>query len=191
MRSRMRLSPPCRRDDLPMYSKDDETADPIASTPVRRLPAYTSARFLPAAVSGLGGFITIYLLARLSLSLATLLLVAPFGPSCVLVFARPQSPLAHPRNVIGGHLISAFIGLAVLHLVGAQPLALALAVGLAIAAMQFSGTLHPPAGADPLVVIMTGASWTFLALPILAGAVTIVGVAYVYHRCVSRRVYPS
>ena len=178
------------RDNPPMHSQDNDTADPIALTPISRLSAYCAARFLPAAISGLGGFVTIYLLAQFSLSFETLLLVAPFGASCVLVFALPQSPLAHPRNVIGGHLISAFIGLAVLHSLGTGPLALALAVGLAISAMQFSGTLHPPAGADPLVVILSGASWSFLAAPILAGTVTIVAVAYAYHRFVSRRAYP-
>lgn len=98
--------------------------------------------------------LAIALLARLSVSLNTPLLIAPFGASCVLVFAIPQSPLAQPRNVIGGHLLSSAIGLAVFGLMGASPLAYGLAVGLAIAAMQFSGTLHPPAGADPIVVIL-------------------------------------
>ena len=56
-----------------------------------------------AAVSGLGGFIVITLLALLTADFHTLLLIAPFGASCVLVFALPQSPLAQPRNVIGGH----------------------------------------------------------------------------------------
>jgi CBS-domain-containing membrane protein len=148
-------------------------------------------RAIAAAISGLGGFVTIYLLARLSASLNTVLLIAPFGASCVLVFALPQSPLAQPRNVIGGHLISAFVGLAVLTLFGVSPLTYALAVGLAIAAMQLTGTLHPPAGADPIVVLLAGAGWPFLLTPILAGTVSIVITAIIYHRCVSKRPYPS
>lgn len=144
-----------------------------------------------ALVSGFGCFLVIYILSELSTTLGVLLLVAPFGASCVLVFALPQSPLAQPKNVIGGHLISAFIGVAVFALLGAHPLSFALAVGLAIAAMQATETLHPPAGADPIVVLATGASWSFLAMPMLAGTTLIVGLAYCYHRFVSHRSYPG
>jgi CBS-domain-containing membrane protein len=77
------------------------------------------------------------------------LLVAPFGASCVLVVALPASPLARPRNVIGGHLIATGAGLCVFTLLGAGPLTLALGVGLAISAMLLTGTLHPPARANP------------------------------------------
>ncbi|MFK0161072.1 HPP family protein [Rhizobium sp. NPDC090279] len=148
-------------------------------------------RIWPATVSGLGGFLVIYVLAQLSQTLGVLLLVAPFGASCVLVFALPQSPLAQPKNVIGGHLISAFIGIAVYGLLGAHPLSFALAVGLAIAAMQVTGTLHPPAGADPIVVLATGASWSFLVMPMLAGTLLIVAAAYCFHRFISHRSYPG
>lgn len=149
-----------------------------------------ATRATAALVSGLGGFVTIYLLARISASFDIVLLVAPFGASCVLVFALPQSPLAQPRNVIGGHLISAFVGLAVLSLFGVSPATFALAVGLAIFAMQLTGTLHPPAGADPIVVMIAGAGWSFLLTPFLVGTIAIVMVAYVYHRFVSKRSYP-
>jgi CBS-domain-containing membrane protein len=163
----------------------------INNPPLESWNARIGRRIWPAAVSGLGGFLVIYLLSQLSASFGVLLLVAPFGASCVLVFALPQSPLAQPRNVIGGHLISAFIGIAIFGLLGAHPLSFALAVGLAIAAMQATGTLHPPAGADPIVVLATGASWSFLVMPMLAGTLVIVAVAYCYHRFVSRRSYPS
>ena len=160
------------------------------SISTRLLDHPITTRAIAAAVSGLGGFATIYLLAQLSASLNAVLLIAPFGASCVLVFALPQSPLAQPHNVIGGHLISAFVGLAVLSLLGVSPLTYALAVGLAIAAMQLSGTLHPPAGADPIVVLLAGAGWQFLLTPILAGTLAIVSAAFIYHRWVSKRSYP-
>src|SRR3984885_7314362 len=147
-------------------------------------------KWIGAAIGGCGGFIVIYLLAQLAESLHTVLLIAPFGASCVLVFALPQSPLAQPRNVIGGHLISTTVGLGVFALLGAAPLSFGLAVGLAIAAMELTGTLHPPAGADPIVVILAKASWPFLFSPVLVGATAIVIIAFVYHRGVSRRNYP-
>ena len=144
-----------------------------------------------AALAGLGGFIVIFLLAQLSQMSGTALLIAPFGASCVLVFGLPASPLAQPRNVIGGHLVSSAIGLAVFAALGATPFAFGLGVGLAIAAMLLTRTTHPPAGADPIVAILAGASWPFLITPVLAGAVAIVVAAAVYHRAATGAVYPA
>src|SRR5262245_52132446 len=88
---------------------------------IRRFAA--TMPWLEAGLAGLAGFITIYLLAEVSSAMSVSLLIAPFGASCVLVFALPRSPLANPRNVIGGHVISAAIGLAVLTLIGASAIA--------------------------------------------------------------------
>lgn len=149
-----------------------------------------ATRLRVALVSGLGGFLVIFALSELGSSLHAALLVAPFGASCVLVFALPQSPLAQPRNVIAGHLISSTVGVVSLAVIGHSPLAHGIAVGVAIAAMQATDTLHPPAGADPIVVLATGASWSFLGLPILVGSIVIVTAAWAYHRWVSGRGYP-
>lgn len=151
--------------------------------------AWLREKGVAALISGLGGFVAVYLLAQATQSLGELLLIAPFGASCVLLFALPQSPLAQPRNVVGGHLISTFVGLTVLTVVGSHPFAMGMAVGLAIMAMQITGTLHPPAGGDPLVVIATGAGWSFLATPVLVGTIALVAIAYGYHRFVSRQEY--
>lgn len=145
---------------------------------------------LPALLAGAGGFLTIYLLSDLTSRLDVTLLIAPFGASCVLVFGLPQSPLAQPRNVIGGHLISSAVGLASLFLFGATPLAFGLGVGVAITAMLMTRTTHPPAGADPIVVILVGATWQFLLTPVLLGTIAIAAMAYLYHRFVTRMPYP-
>lgn len=144
-----------------------------------------------AAIAGLGGFLVIFALAELSQFSGAALLIAPFGASCVLVFALPASPLAQPRNVIGGHLVSTAVGLAAFMIFGATPLAFGVGVGLAIAAMLLARTTHPPAGADPIVVILAGASWTFLVAPVLAGAVAIVLAGAVYHRAATGASYPA
>lgn len=143
------------------------------------------------ALAGLGGFIVIFLLAELSALSGAMLLIAPFGASCVLVFALPASPLAQPRNVIGGHLVSATVGLAALALLGATPFAFGAGVGLAIAAMLLTRTTHLPAGADPIVVILAGASWPFLLTPVLAGSVAIVVAGAAYHRVTRGAPYPA
>lgn len=147
-------------------------------------------RLLQLIAAGGGGFITVFLIVQIGEGLGTALLIAPFGASCVLVFALPESPLAQPRNVIGGHVISAAAGLLMLTLLGDGPIAIAAGVGLAISAMQATATLHPPAGANPIVVISAGAGWSFIAVPVLAGAVMIVLLALIYHRLATGRPYP-
>jgi CBS-domain-containing membrane protein len=142
-----------------------------------------------AFVAGAGGIIAIFVLASLGFNFGAALLIAPFGASCVLVFAMPQSPLAQPRNVIGGHMISAIAGLSVFYLLGATPLAFALGVGLAIASMILTAMVHPPAGADPIVAILTGASWQFLFAPVLIGTILIVMIGIGFHRAITRKAY--
>lgn len=101
-------------------------------------------------------------------------LMAPFGATAVLVFGVPDSPLAQPKNVIAGHVITATIGLVFFHFVPVEPWSLACATGLAISAMLITKTTHPPAGANPLLIMLTGQSWSFLVTPVLLGAVIIV-----------------
>ena len=141
-------------------------------------------------VAGAGGFLAILALASARAGLGANVLIAPFGASCVLVFAIPQSPLAQPRNVIGGHMISTAAGLLVFYLLGQTPLAFALGVGLAVTAMLLTGTVHPPAGADPIVVIYASATWSFLFAPVLVGTICIVLLGAGFHRWVTRKSYP-
>ncbi|USP13302.1 HPP family protein [Vibrio gazogenes] len=107
-------------------------------------------------------------------------LMAPFGATCVILFAAPTSPLAQPRNVIGGHLITASVGLAALYGLGDSYIVMSVAVGVAIMAMQFLRAVHPPAGANPIVIILAGKSvvgLSFLFTPVLVGSVLLVLIA--------------
>lgn len=140
-------------------------------------------------LAGFGAFLTIGILAEAHTLTALPLVIAPFGASCALVFGAPASPLAQPRNVIGGHVISAALGLLAVTLVTSPALAMALGVGLAIAAMLLTGTLHPPAGANPIVVVITSAPWSFIAMPVLVGAAAIVVLGVVFHRLVTSHPY--
>ncbi|MBB3113830.1 CBS-domain-containing membrane protein [Paenibacillus phyllosphaerae] len=117
--------------------------------------------------------------------------MAPFGASCVLAFGLWESPLAQPRSIIGGHLLSTLAGLAVYHTLGGGTFSMALGVGLAILAMMLTRTTHPPAGADPLVVMMAGSGWSFLVTPVLAGSVLIVIAALIVNNLDPKRQYPS
>ena len=93
--------------------------------------------------------------------LETATVIAPFGASAVLLFAAPAGPFAQPRNAIGGHLLCSVIGVLVVALLGDTPIAMGAGVALAIALMMLTDTVHPPAGADPLVAIVIGAGWQF------------------------------
>lgn len=139
----------------------------------------------------LGGFITIMILALFTQMSANIWLMAPFGASCVLVYALWDAPLSQPRNVIGGHFISTFIGLVMFHLLGNSIWAIALGVGLSISCMVLTKTTHPPAGADPIVVIMAGSSWSFLFFPALFGAISIVLMALIINNLSPNRKYPK
>ena len=82
-------------------------------------------------------------------------------------------------------------GFAVLKLTGPQAWAAAAAVGLAVLAMYLTGTFHPPAGINPLLVVSGNLPWTFLFAPVLAGAVLLTAFALVWHRWVRRQPWPQ
>jgi CBS-domain-containing membrane protein len=127
----------------------------------------------------------------------TLLLVGSFGASSVLVYGIINSPLAQPRNLIGGHVLSALIGVTVQKLVpGELWLASALAVALSIIAMQITKTLHPPGGATALIANVGSAQlkalgYFYVLMPVLSGAVILLLVALIFNNITSSRRYPT
>jgi len=118
-------------------------------------------------------------------------MAVPFATSIVLVLGSPEVEAAQPRALIGGHLISTVVGLVVLYLAGPTPWAAALAVGLAMVAMHATRTFHPPAGIDPLLVVVNAMPWTFLLVPVAAGALTLAAFAYAWHLAVRRFDWPT
>ncbi|MFT6691295.1 MAG: CBS-domain-containing membrane protein [Colwellia sp.] len=127
-------------------------------------------------VAGIAATLAIGVLAYLdSLSISPgVWLMAPFGATVVLVFGVPASPLAQPKNVILGHFLTALIGVIFITYVGVQPWSLALATGLGVTTMLLTKTTHPPAGANPMLIMLTGQSWSFLFTPVLLGSCVIV-----------------
>lgn len=145
--------------------------------PIARLPKPNGAQLLKTLV---GSTVGISLIAWFSTITDYELLMASFGATCVLIFAIPDAPLAQPRNVIGGHIIATFIGLVFLKLGLNNHFFMGLAVGLAIVLMMATQTLHPPAGSNPIVVLLSlDANWSFLLFPVLFGVVILVAFAMV------------
>jgi CBS-domain-containing membrane protein len=146
---------------------------------------------LAGAVAGIGAAIAIGGMEWLSLTSHYPLAVIPFATSIVLVIGSPQIEPAQPRALIGGHVVATLVGLAMLQLTGPSPSAAAAAVGLAVLAMYVTGTFHPPAGINPLLVITNNLPWSFLFAPVLAGAVLLTAFGYVWHRWIRRRPWPQ
>ncbi|WP_454714394.1 HPP family protein [Caulobacter segnis] len=115
------------------------------------------------------------------------LLVAPIGASAVLVFAVPASPLAQPRSVLGGNIVSAFIGITVAMLIPQTLIAAPLAVGLAIGVMMLLGCLHPPGGAVALICVIGGpkvleAGYLFALNPVAVDSLLLAGAGMIWGR---------
>jgi len=143
------------------------------------------------SISWMGACLAIGVLAYLTTSTHTNLMLGSFGASCVLLFGFPDSPFSQPRNVIAGHFIASLVGLLFLMLFGAQWWSVALAAGTAIALMQLTRTVHPPAGSNPVIVMLTAPTWNFLLTPTLVGAVLLVLVAVVFNNLPKGRTYPK
>ena len=140
-----------------------------------------------ALFSSLGAFVCIGFLAYLNSSIeGAIWLIPPFGASMVLVMAVYDSPLAKPKNLILGHILSALSGVIIFYLLGNTFISLGLGVALAVFVMMMTNTVHPPAGANPIIVILTGQSLSFVLLPVAVGAFIIAVFAYLYNRLLKR-----
>jgi CBS-domain-containing membrane protein len=125
------------------------------------------------------------------------MIIGSFGASAVLVYGAIKSPLAQPRNLIGGHIISGLVGVLCFKLFGAAPwLASAFAVSLAIGAMLVTKTLHPPGGATALIAVIGGdkvhkLGFLYAFVPAGAGALILLAVALAVNNLSSNRKYPE
>lgn len=151
-------------------------------------PKRSSVHF--SLYSAIGGAIAIASVALLTHFTKSPFLMAPFGATCVLAFGVPNSPLAQPRNIIGGHMISTLVGFLCFYLFENEWYSLAIGVGLSIAIMQLTATTHPPAGADPIVVILGAENFSFVLNPVLSGAIVITIIAVVFNNLHKDRKYP-
>jgi CBS-domain-containing membrane protein len=118
-------------------------------------------------------------------------LLASLGGSCVIVFGMPDSPMAQPRSLLGGHAIGSIVGLAAGSILGDGPIAMAVATATALVLMMLTDSVHSPAGADPMIVIAGHASASFLIAPLGTGLALIFIAALIYHRAILGRRYPA
>lgn len=142
---------------------------------------------------GLIAFIQSHLVEKIE----NIFLIGSFGASSVLVFGAIQSPLAQPRNVLGGHVISALVGVTIFKTMPDIIWVTApLAVALSIVLMQITKTLHPPGGATALVAVIGTAKvkalgYLFVLAPVLSGALILLLVALIFNNITTHRKYPN
>ncbi len=164
-------------------------------------PSPPRVSFTETGISWLGAFLGMGLVGFLNDRLLDAydvpFMVGSFAASAVLLYGAPRSPLAQPRNLLGGHVLSALVGVGLrLALPGPQWLTAALAVATAIALMHVCRVLHPPGGATAFIAVTGGPKiaalgWSYVLCPIGAGAVMLLLVALVVNNLAKSRRYPE
>ena len=143
-------------------------------------------------LAGIFSIITIGILTSLTYKTEFgVFLLASFGSSMVLLYGYPESPFAQPKNVFFGHLVTAVVGLVVLYFI---PLPLfmtiPLAVGLGVGLMILFNVTHPPAGGNPIIVIVGSVSFDYLFSPVITGTIIIIIFAIIINRFILKKSYP-
>ena len=141
--------------------------------------------------SGVGGFLAIAFVGWLAQVTNQPMILGSLGASCVMLFGFPDLPFSQPRNVLGGHLITAAIGLACLYIFGPNYWAMALALALSLIGLMVSGLPHPPAGSNPIIIFLSQPGWGFLFFPTMAGVVGILLIALIYNNLTRQSGYPK
>ena len=142
-------------------------------------------------ISALGAFLCISLIAFInSYDDFNIWLIPPFGATMVLVMAVHESPLAQPKNIFFGHILSALSGVLIYFFLGMSFLSIGLAVAISVWAMMLTKTIHPPAGANPIIAILGGKGISFILLPVAIGALIIIVFAVIYNKILKRN-YPK
>jgi len=121
-----------------------------------------------------------------------LFLIASFGSSMVLLYGYPESPFAQPKNIFFGHLLTALVGVIILNFVP-MPIfiTIPIAVGLGVGLMILFNVTHPPAGGNPIIVIIGSVSLDYLINPIITGSIIVLAFGIAINRFILKKKYPK
>ncbi len=148
--------------------------------------------FKKAVLAGIFSAFTIGVLTVLTYkSTLGLFIAGSFGSSMVLLFGFPESPFAQPKNVFFGHLVTALVGVIFVTFVPLPMfINIALAVGVGIFFMILLNIVHPPAGGNPIMVIIGSVSYDYLLSPIIFGCIIIISLAILINKFLLKKNYP-
>ena len=148
---------------------------------------------IKAIIAGFFSAITIGVLTVLTYKTTLgLFIAASFGSSMVLLFGFPESPFAQPKNVFFGHLVTALVGVFFVNFIPLPIyISIAGAVGIGIFLMIILDVVHPPAGGNPIMVIIGSASFEYLINPIIFGCILILLIAIIVNKFLLKKNYPT
>jgi len=148
---------------------------------------------IKAIIAGFFSAVTIGVLTVLTYKTTLgLFIAASFGSSMVLLFGFPESPFAQPKNVFFGHLVTALVGVFFVNFVPLPIyISIAGAVGIGIFLMIILDLVHPPAGGNPIMVIIGSASFEYLINPIIFGCILILLIAIIVNKFLLKKDYPT
>ena len=149
--------------------------------------------FKQSFLAGLFSIITIGILTLLTYKTEYgVFLIASFGSSMVLLYGYPESPFAQPKNVFFGHVLTAIVGMIFLYFIPLPLyLTIPLGVGFGVGLMILFNVTHPPAGGNPIIVIMGSVSVDYLLTPVISGSIIILIFAIIINRLILKKNYPS
>ena len=150
-------------------------------------------KLIKASLAGVFSAFTIGILTLITYKTELgLFLAASFGSSMVLLYGFPESPFAQPKNIFFGHLLTAFVGVVFVNFIQ-LPIFIIIptAVGFGIFLMIILDVVHPPAGGNPIMVIIGSASFDYLLSPIITGTIIILFFGVILNRYILKKNYPQ
>ena len=148
---------------------------------------------IQSTLAGIFSIITIGILTVLTYKTSYgIFLIASFGSTMVLLYGYPESPFAQPKNIILGHFLTALIGIIFLNFVPLPIfLNIPLAVGFGVMFMILFKVTHPPAGGNPIIVIIGSVSFDYLLTPVLIGSIIVVMFGIIINKFLFKKEYPK
>ena len=148
---------------------------------------------IQSSIAGIFSFITILILTILTYKTQYgLFLIASFGSTMVLLYGYPESPFAQPKNIIVGHFLTSFVGIIFLNFVHLPIfINIPLAVGFGVMLMILFKVTHPPAGGNPIIVIIGSVSYDYLLTPVIVGSIVVILFGLIINKFILKKKYPN
>jgi len=148
---------------------------------------------IQSSLAGIFSFITILILTILTYKTPYgIFLIASFGSTMVLLYGYPESPFAQPKNIIVGHFLTSLVGIIFLNFVHLPIfINIPLAVGFGVMLMILFKVTHPPAGGNPIIVIIGSVSYDYLLTPVIVGSIVVILFGVIINKFILKKKYPK
>ena len=151
------------------------------------------SKIYQSILASISSIITIGILTLLTYKTSYgVFLIASFGSTMVLLYGYPESPFAQPKNIFFGHLLTSLVGIVCLNFI-AMPIyvIIPIAVGLGAGLMILLNVTHPPAGGNPIIVIIGSVSYDYLITPVILGSIIVIVFGVLINRLILKKQYPK